>query len=275
MNIRSKKKLNNGVEIPYFGLGVFRSSDGPETSTAVRWALEEGYIHIDTAKIYGNEKSVGIGLRESGVPREKIFVTTKLWNDDMREGRQMEAFEESLTDLGLDYIDLYLIHWPVENYLESWDAMEKIYATGKARAVGVSNFQIHHLEKVLARGGLTPAVNQIEIHPLLTNMEVRRFCGEKGIAVEAYSPLGGQDSDAISKKTVKDIAAKHGKTPAQVLLRWDLQQDIVTIPKSIKRERIRENCRIFDFELSGDEIKALGALNENKRNGADPDDFDF
>lgn len=275
MDIRSTKKLNNGVEIPYFGLGVFRSEEGPETANAVRWALEEGYIHIDTAKIYGNEKSVGQGLRDSGVAREKIFVTTKLWNDDMRQGKHMQAFEQSLKDLGLDYIDLYLIHWPVENYLESWGMMEKIYATGKAKAVGISNFQVHHMEKVLAQGGLVPAVNQIEFHPLLTNVEVRNFCEQKGIAVEAYSPLGGEGSDAISKPAVKEIAAKYGKTPAQVLLRWDLDQGVITIPKSIKQNRIKENCQIFDFELTKDEIATLAALNENKRNGADPDNFDF
>ena len=275
MDLRTTRKLNNGVEIPMFGLGVFRSPEGKETSDAVRWAIEAGYVHIDTAKIYGNEKSVGQGIRDGGVAREKLFVTTKLWNDDMRQNRQMQAIDESLKLLGVEYVDLYLIHWPVENYLESWKCMEKILASGKARAIGVSNFQIHHLDKVLAETDIVPAANQIEIHPHLTQEPLRKYCEGKGIALEAYSPLGGQGSTVMSDPVMKKIGDKHGKSPAQVALRWDLQNGIITIPKSVHQKRIVENAQVFDFELSADEMAAINALNRNERNGGDPDNFDF
>ncbi len=275
MDINSAAKLNNGVEIPYFGLGVFRSAEGDETANAVRWAVEAGYRHIDTAMIYENEKSVGEGIRTCGVAREKLFVTTKLWNDDMRRHREAKAFEESLERLGLDYVDLYLIHWPVQNYLEAWAEMEKIYATGRAKAIGVSNFQIHHLESVLKQAKVVPAVNQIELHPYLSQKPLRDFCKGKGIAVQAYSPLGGEGSEAIGDPALKKIAGAHGKTPAQVMLRWDLQSGIITIPKSIRKERIRENCALYDFELSAADMAAIDGLNQDKRSGADPDNFDF
>lgn len=275
MDIKSTKKLNNGVEIPCFGLGVFRSAEGAETVDAVRWAIEAGYVHIDTAKIYGNEKSVGQGVREGGVAREKLFITTKLWNEDMRANRQMEAFEGSLKTLGMDYVDLYLIHWPVENYLETWPVMEEIYRSGRARAVGVSNFKQHHLDKLLARAEVVPAVNQIELHPYLTQEDVREYCAGKGIAVQAWSPIGGQGNDLLSDPVLKEIAARHGKSPAQVVIRWDLQLGIVTIPKSVRKERIEQNRDVFDFELSADELAAIGKLNKNRRNGSDPDNFKF
>lgn len=275
MDITTTKKLNNGVEMPIFGLGVFQSPEGSETVNAVRWAIEAGYIHIDTAKIYENEKSVGQGVRDSGVAREKLFVTTKLWNADMRAHKQMEAIDNSLKALAMDYVDLYLIHWPVENYLESWKAMEKILASGKARAVGVSNFQIHHLDDVLSKTDIVPAVNQIELHPFLTQEPLRKHCREKGIAVEAWSPLGGQGGNVLSDPTVKKIAEKVGKSPAQVVIRWDLQSDIITIPKSVHQNRIKENSDIFDFELTADDMKALDSLNADKRVGPDPDNFNF
>ncbi|MDR1519265.1 MAG: aldo/keto reductase [Planctomycetota bacterium] len=275
MDVASKVKLNNGVEIPQLGLGVFRSPEGPETVNAVRWAIEAGYIHIDTAKIYGNEKSVGEGIRAGGLAREKLFLTTKLWNADMRANRQLAAFDESLKLLGVDYVDLYLIHWPVENYLDSWRTLEKIYASGKAKAVGVSNFQIRHLEKVLAETGVVPAVNQIELHPYLTQEPLRRFCAEKGIAVQAWSPIGGQGNDLLKNPLLADLGAKHGKTPAQIVIRWHLQRGVIAIPKSVKKERILENRLVFDFALSADEIAAVNGLNLNRRNGADPDNFNF
>lgn len=275
MDIRSTKKLNNGVEIPYFGLGVFRSAEGPETANAVKWAIEAGYIHIDTAAIYGNEKSTGEGVRAGGVPREKLFITTKLWNDDMRGGRQMQAIDESLKRLQLDYVDLYLIHWPVENFVESWKCMEKIYKSGKAKAIGVSNFQTHHLDKLLAEAEIVPALNQIELHPYLTQEPLRKYCEGKGIAVQAWSPIGGQGNDLLANPVLGKIAAKYGKSPAQVVIRWDLQLGIITIPKSIRKERIIENCSVYDFELTADEIAAISNLNKNERNGADPDNFDF
>ncbi|MDR1533743.1 MAG: aldo/keto reductase, partial [Planctomycetota bacterium] len=260
MDIASKIKLNNGVEIPRLGLGVFRTPEGPETVDSVRWAIEAGYIHIDTAKIYGNEKSVGEGVKNGGIAREKLFVTTKLWNADMRAGRQLQAFDESLKLLGMDYVDLYLIHWPVENYPDSWRAMEKIYASGKARAVGVSNFQIHHLEKLLGQSEVVPAVNQVELHPYLTQEPLRKYCAEKGIAVQAWSPLGGQGNDLLKNPLLTELGARHGKTPAQIVIRWHLQQDIIAIPKSVRKERIRENREVYDFQLTEEEIAGLGKL---------------
>ena len=275
MNLESVKKLNNGVEIPYFGLGVFRSAEGQETVDVVRWAIEAGYRHIDTAKIYGNERSVGEGVRSSGMAREKLFITTKLWNDDMRAGRQLKAFEESLELLGMNYIDLYLIHWPVDNFLESWQFMESIYASGKARAIGVSNFQTHHLDTLLAQAKVVPAVNQVELHPYLTQEPLQAYCVQKGIAIEAWSPIGGQGNDLLADPVVNRLAAKHGKTPAQIVLRWELQQDIIVIPKSIRRERLLENCALYDFALASDEMTAISKLNIDRRNGPDPDNFAF
>ena len=275
MDIRSTTKLNNGVEIPCLGLGVFLSPEGAETTNAVRWAIEAGYIHIDTARIYENEKSVGQGIRDSGIARDKLFVTTKLWNDDMRKGRQMQAIDESLKDLGLDYVDLYLIHWPVENFVESWKCMEKILASGKTRAIGVSNFQIHHLDTLLPQAEIVPALNQIELHPRLTQEPLRKYCAGKGIAVEAWSPLGGKGARMLDTPEIKEIAKKHRKTPAQIIIRWDLQHGIIVIPKSVHQERIVENCGVFDFELSPDDMKIIDSLNQNTRVGADPDNFNF
>lgn len=275
MDIKSTKKLNNGVEIPRFGLGVFRSPEGEETANAVRWALQNGYIHIDTAKIYGNEKSVGEGVRTSGAPREKIFVTTKLWNQDQRDHRQRAGFDESLKALGMEYVDLYLIHWPVDNFIESWRVMEEIYAEGKAKTIGVSNFNPHHLDRLLEKAKVVPAVNQIEMHPYLTQEKVLEYCVDKGIAVEAWSPLGGQGNDVMGDPVLKDLSARHGKTPAQVIVRWHLQRDVIVIPKSVREARIRENCDVYDFSLSGEEMSAISGLNKDRRNGSDPDNFNF
>ncbi|MDR2392380.1 MAG: aldo/keto reductase, partial [Planctomycetota bacterium] len=246
-----------------------------ETENAVRWAIEAGYVHIDTAKIYGNEKGVGNGIRASGANRKDLFVTTKLWNDDMRANRQIEAFEESLKLLGFDYVDLYLIHWPVENFVASWKTMETIYASGRARAIGVSNFQTRHLDAVLASAKVVPAVNQVELHPYLTQEPLRKYCAGKGIAVQAWSPIGGQGNDLLNNALLKEIGDRYGKTPAQVVIRWHLQLGVIVIPKSVRRERIRENCAVFDFELSPGEIAAIGGLNINRRNGSDPDNFSF
>lgn len=275
MDINTTKKLNNGIEIPMFGLGVFRSKDGSETANAVRWAIEAGYTHIDTAKIYANEASVGQGVRDSGVAREKLFVTTKLWNDDMRANRQLQAIDDSLKALAMDYIDMYLIHWPVENYVESWAAIEKILASGKARSIGVSNFQPHHLDTLLKQAATKPVVNQIEMHPYLSQETLRQYCEAKGIAVQAWSPLGGQGGNVLADAKIAEIAAKHGKTPAQVVIRWDLQHGVITIPKSVHKERISENADVFDFELSSAEMSAIDSLNKNTRVGPDPDNFNF
>lgn len=277
MNKTTTLQLNNGITMPMLGLGVFRSAEGKETADAVRWALEAGYIHIDTARIYRNEKSVGQGIRDSGVRREDIFVTTKLWNDDMRAHAQLNAIDASLKDLGLEYVDLYLIHWPVENFVESWHAMEKILAAGKARAIGVSNFKEHHLNTLLSQSEVVPAVNQIELHPYLTQEPVRQYCQEKGIIVEAWSPLGGLhgNGSVLAEPVVTELAHKYGKSPAQIVIRWDLQNGIVTIPKSVHKERIIQNGDIYDFELTSEELQKITALNKNQRFGSDPDTFDF
>ncbi|MCD8352382.1 MAG: aldo/keto reductase [Planctomycetaceae bacterium] len=275
MDITTTTHIADTVDIPNFGLGVFRSPDGKETADAVRWAIEAGYRHIDTARIYGNEKGVGQGVRDSGVAREKLFITTKLWNDDMRAGRQLQAIDASLKDLGMDYVDLYLIHWPVENYVESWVAMEKILASGKARAIGVSNFKEHHLDTLLEEAGIVPAINQVELHPFLTQEPLRHYCASKGIAVEAWSPLGGQGGNVLKDKTIAELGKKYGKTPAQVVIRWDLQNGIVTIPKSVHQARIKENSEVFDFEISAEDMKRIDALNTDTRVGSDPDNFDF
>jgi len=275
MNLTSALKLNTGTEIPLFGLGVYIPEEGSDTVTAVRWALEAGYRHIDTASFYANEKSVGEAVRKSGVPREEIFVTTKIWNDDMRQGRQREAFEESFRALDLGYIDLYLIHWPVENFLETWKILEEIYASGKVRAVGVSNFSIHHLETLFAHSSLVPAVNQFECHPGLSQNELISFCREKGIVSEAYSPLGSRHSDLWDNTVLLRIAKDLDRTVAQVMLRWNLQREVVVIPKSARRERILSNSELYDFSLSEEQMTEIGALGQNHRFGAHPDTFTF
>lgn len=274
MDINTRIPLNNGTSIPLFGFGVWQAEDGKQTYQAVRWALEAGYRHIDTAAIYGNETSVGQAIRESGIPREEIFLTTKLWNGEQRKHRQMAAFEESLQRLGLDYVDLYLIHWPVaEAYVESWKVMEKIYKSGKARAIGVSNFKKHHLETLLKEVEIVPAADQMEFNPLMQDEEGLAFCQEKGIAYEAWSPLGV--GTLVGNTQAASIGAKYGKTGPQAILRWILQRGIVVFPKSVHKERIVENADVFDFELSAQDMAAFDAMNRHQRSGADPDTFTF
>ncbi|MFB5190152.1 aldo/keto reductase [Alicyclobacillus fastidiosus] len=265
--------LNNGVQMPWFGLGVWQTKEGDEVEQAVTYALSAGYRHIDTAAAYKNEQGVGNAIRKSGIAREDLFVTTKLWNADQGYDTALRAFEESNRRLGLEYVDLYLIHWPVKGkYKDSWKALEKLYKDGVVRAIGVSNFHIHHLEDLLADAEVVPAVNQVECHPLLAQTKLRSFCADHKIQFEAWSPLmqGNLDHGALV-----DIAKKYNKTPAQVVLRWDLQHDIVTIPKSIREARIVENAQVFDFELSSEDMAAIDGLNENRRFGADPDNFNF
>jgi len=275
LKLSSTKKLNNGVEMPYLGLGVYLSKEeGDEVYNAVLTALETGYRHIDTAAAYHNEAGVGRAVRDSGIKREDIFVTTKLWNEEQRNDNQYPAFEASLERLGLDYVDLYLIHWPVKGkYVDSWEVLERIYKEGRARAVGVSNFHVYHLEDIFAASELVPAVNQVECHPELTQVELVEYCRSKGIAWQPWSPFGA--GALIENAALKAIGAKYNKSVAQVILRWGLQLDYINIPKSSNKTRIVENSQIFDFELTQGDMDAIFALNQNKRTGASPDDFTF
>jgi diketogulonate reductase-like aldo/keto reductase len=278
MDISTTKKLNNGVEIPYLGFGTLRSKDNEETVNAVRWAIEAGYRHIDTAAGYGNEQSVGQGIRASGIDRKKMFVTTKLKPDeDMLQGAQMKAFEKSLDLLQLDYIDLYLIHWPVAGKtLEAWKGLEEIYKTGRARAIGVCNFTERHFVELLRNAKIKPAVNQIELHPHLSQPALVTYCEREGISCEAWSPLGGDGGKLLDDPVLKGIAGKYGKSVAQVILRWNLQNGIITIPKSIHRSRIIGNANIYDFELMADDMKTIKDLDEDsKRFGRDPNTLNF
>ena len=275
-DLTSSATLNNGVEMPWLGFGVFQVDDGDEVIGAVRSALETGYRHIDTAAAYKNERGVGKAIAESGVRREDLFVTSKLWNADQGYDSTLRAFDASLERLGFDYLDLYLIHWPLPMkglYKDTWKAFEKLYKDGRVRAIGVSNFQPHHLEDLMEDSGIVPAVNQVEFHPPLTQEPVREFCGKHGSQVEAWSPL--MQARLIDDPTLSKIATAHGKTTAQVIIRWDLQHGVVTIPKSVTPKRIAENCDVFDFELSDSEMREIDALNRDERSGPDPDTFDI
>lgn len=271
-HIQSCALLNNGVKMPWLGLGVYKSKEGGEVEHAVKTALKIGYRSIDTASFYENERGVGQAIKESGIPRQEIFVTTKVWNDQQGYDSTLRAFEESRKKLGLEYIDLYLIHWPIPGkFKETWKALEKLYRDGLVRAIGVSNFQIHHLEDLLNDCEIKPAVNQVEFHPYLTQKQLLAFCKEHDIQMEAWAPL--MRGKVLDEPVIQTIAAKYGKTPAQVVLRWDLQHGVITIPKSVREERIKENSEIFDFQLTAEEMKQIDSLNKNERSGPDPDVF--
>ncbi|TMR91779.1 aldo/keto reductase [Nonomuraea basaltis] len=264
----------DGVQIPQLGFGVWQIPSG-EAEQAVRTALEAGYRHIDTAAAYGNEEGVGRAVRGCGLPREKVFVTTKLWNAD--HGRAEEAFDESLARLGLDYVDLFLIHWPVpkqDKYVQAWGALEKIYRDGRARAIGTSNFTVKTLTRLIDETDITPSINQIELHPYLQQREMRAFHEANGILTEAWSPLG-QGKGLLNDPALAVLSEKHGRTPAQIVLRWHLQLGSVVIPKSATPSRIAENIKVFDFILDTEDIAAIGALNRSRRIGPDPDTFDM
>lgn len=270
--------LHNGVNMPGLGLGVFKVEEGPELVCAVRSAIARGYRSIDTAAIYQNESSVGQGIRqalqENGIRREDLFVTSKVWNSDLGYESTLSAYEASLEKLGLDYLDLYLIHWPVKGkYKEAWRALETLYQEGRVKAIGVSNFQIHHLEDVMGSARIKPMVNQVEFHPRLTQKPLLQFTKEQGIQLEAWSPL--MQGQLLTEPTLLDIAAKYGKSVAQVILRWDVQHGVITIPKSTKEHRIIENAALFDFELSEEDMDRIDSLNQNQRVGPDPDNFHF
>jgi len=266
--------LSNGLEMPALGLGVFLSKEGDEVINAVKYALEVGYRSIDTAAVYKNENGVGIAISESGVPREEIFLTSKVWNSDQGYQQTLKAFDDSLNRLQTDYLDLYLIHWPKgELSKETWKALEELYKKGKIKAIGVSNFMQNQLEDFLPSCTIKPMVNQYEFHPGLVQPELLDFCKRNQIQAEAWSPIMKGQVNEIP--LLKGLAEKYGKTPVQIVLRWDLQKGVVTIPKSVTPERIKANAELFDFELSHEDILKIDALDENKRLGPDPNNFNF
>ena len=268
--------LNNGVSIPQLGFGVYQIPP-EETKEATLAALEVGYRHIDTAQMYGNEKGVGEAVRESGLARSDIFVTSKLNNGFHAHGDALTAFDRSLETLGFDQLDLFLIHWPLPgidvDFVETWKALEEIYRSGKAKAIGVSNFQPTHLRRLLQDSDIVPAVNQVEVHPYLTQEEVRATSAEHGIAIEAWSPIA--QGLVLDDPTIGGIAAEVGKTPAQVVLRWHLQRGDIVFPKSVTRSRIEENFDLFDFELADGDMGFITALDKGQRTGPDPDTFNY
>lgn len=264
--------LNNNVKMPGFGLGVYKVEDGETVIDAVSSALSVGYRLIDTAGFYDNEEGVGKAINESGIPRDEIFVTSKVWNDNQGYESTLQAFDESLKKLNLDYMDLYLIHWPVSGkFKETWRAMEKLYQEGRVRAIGVSNFHVHHLQELLKDAEVTPAVNQIEFHPHLTQDDVLNFCRENQIQMQAWSPL--KKGRIFEDPQLVEIANKYNKTVPQVILRWDIQKGVATIPKTINKNRMVENAHIFDFELTSEEVEQITNMNKNERTGSNPDDF--
>jgi 2,5-diketo-D-gluconate reductase A len=270
-------KLNDGHDIPQLGFGVFKV-DPDETERIVSDALEIGYRHIDTAAVYGNEVGVGRAIAASGIPREELFITTKLWNSDQGTRSAFDAIDLSLEKLQLDSVDLYLIHWPrpdLDRYLETWLAMEQIRDAGKATSIGVSNFHVPHLERILARSSTVPAVDQLELHPTFQQRELRAWAAEHGMAIEAWGPLGQGKYDLLGMPAITRIAAAHGVTPAQVVIRWHLQSGIIVFPKSNSAERMRQNFDVFGFELVADEMAAIDALDAGNRVGADPDAATF
>ena len=271
--------LNNGIKMPSLGIGVYKAENHSELVNAMKVAIKNGYRCFDGAAIYGNEEAMGEGIREgikeAGISREDIFITSKVWNADLGYESAIAAYEASLARLGVDYLDLYLIHWPVKGkYKEAWRALEYLYKEGRVKSIGVSNFQVHHLEDLLTDATVKPVINQIEFHPYLTQQKVREFCKENQIQVEAWSPLMAGNG-LLEDETLKEIATKYNKTVAQVVLRWDVQSQVVTIPKSTNENRIIENINIFDFNLSDEDMEKINGLNKDLRIGPDPDNFNF
>ena len=260
--------------MPLLGLGVYKTEDS-EAETAINAAVKAGYRLIDTASVYKNEESVGKAIAKCGIPRKDLFITSKVWNTAQRLGDIDGAFYRSLERLKLDYVDLYLIHWPADVWQQAWDDLQEIYASGRAKAIGVSNFQPHHLADLLKNSDVTPAVDQIESSPQFTNQPLVDELSAKGIATEAYSPLGGTGGDLLAIPELAEIGAKYGKSAAQTVIRWHIQRGVVVLPKSTHADRIRQNIDVFDFVLSDDDMAAISAMDTGKRNSADPDNFDF
>jgi methylglyoxal/glyoxal reductase len=277
-HLQDTTTLHNGVKMPWLGIGVFKVEEGPELVNAIKTAITYGYRSVDTAAIYENEEGVGkgiiAGLKEAQITREELFVTSKVWNADLGYESTIAAYEESLKKLGLEYLDLYLIHWPVEGkYKDAWRALETLYKEGRVKAIGVSNFQIHHLEDLMKEAEIKPMINQVEYHPRLSQKDLQAFCQENAIQLEAWSPL--MQGQLLENEILQGIAKKHHKSVAQIILRWDLQNGVVTIPKSTNEHRIVENANVFDFELTKEEMEVIHGLNQNLRVGPDPDNFDF
>ena len=265
-------QLNNGVKMPLLGLGVYKTKEGKEVREAIHYAFEAGYRHIDTASYYENEEGVGQAIKSSNIPREEIFLTTKVWNDEQGNEKTLRAFDNSLKKLGLEYVDLYLIHWPVPGkYLETWRAFEKIHQEGRARAIGVCNCLQHHLEDFLSHSEIKPMVLQNEFHPRLIQQDLIKFCKENEIQYEGWSPL--MRGRILQNETLKDLASHYRKTIAQIILRWHLQKGVVVIPKSVHKNRIQENADVFDFELNTEDMRVIDSLDRGERTGAHPDNF--
>lgn len=274
MLYNKNKTLNNGVKIPILGLGVYNS--GEETAQAVQTAIQVGYRHIDTAKFYSNESDVARGIKQSGIKREEIFITTKIWNDDMRAHKQHQVIEESLNNLETDYIDLFLIHWPVKDvFVETWKIMEEYYKKGVFKAIGVSNFHPQHMKELLDNAKIIPAVNQIEVHPYLTQEELIQYNQNKGIEVECWSPIAR--GKIFKDEFLKSLAEKYSKTISQIVLRWEVQRGLIVLPKSVHEARLIENAGIFDFKISDEDMTAISKLNKNERvnEESNPDTFTF
>lgn len=268
-DIKDYTVLNNGVKMPWLGFGTYKVEDGDTVINSVKEALKVGYIHVDTASFYKNEAGVGIAIKESGLPREEVFLTSKVWNTEQGYEKTLKSFEASIKKLRTDYLDLYLIHWPTPLHNETWKALEKLYKGGYVRAIGVSNFTVNHLKDLMSKAEIMPMVNQVEFHPLLVQNELRKFCTENNIQQEAWSPLMRGKIFGIS--LLEELARKYNKTISQIVLRWDLQMGVVTIPKSITPSRITENAGIFDFELSKEDVVKIRELDKGMRTGSDPD----